>query len=357
AADVIDVLDIPGVDVGTIYGVSVLLIPVAVGIAVLRHRLYDIDPLISRAVVFGGMVTFITAVYVAVVVGVGVAVGSTTSSNVALAVVATALVGVAFQPARSRLQHVARRLVFGTPTVEEREAGLAIRTLGSFQVFRDGRPVPLMAWQSKKARTLVKILIARRGRATPRDVLMEALWPGEDPAVSTRRLSVALATCRAVLDPAKQHPTDWFVVGDKDAVRLDLAHVPVDLETFLTMAAAGLDAARDNRTDEARRLLRSAEAAYAGDFLEEDLYEDWAAAPRDEAGLVYISVTRVLAELADRSGDHDESIRLYLRLIDKDGWDEAAHLGLIEALTRAGRHGEARHRRQLYATRMAELEL
>ena len=156
------------------------------------------------------MVIFITGVYLAVVVGVGVAVGSGASANVALTVVATALVAVAFQPARHRLQQWARRLVFGGPKVAEREAGVAIRTLGSFQVFRDGRPVPLTAWQSKKARTLIKILIARRGRATTRDVLMEALWPEEDPALATRRLSVALATCRAVLDPDKAHPAEHF---------------------------------------------------------------------------------------------------------------------------------------------------
>ena len=170
-------------------------------------------------------------------------------------------------------------------------------------------------------------------------------------------LSVALATCRAVLDPDKTHPPEHFVVGDKDAIRIDLTHVPVDVEVFLTTAEAGLAAMRSQRMAEARPLLRAAEASYTGDFLEEDAYDDWVAPLRDEARTVYVTVARTLAELADQAGDHDGSARLFLRLLEKDGWDEAAHLGLVTTLARAGRHGEARHRYQQYATRMAEVQV
>ena len=65
--------------------------------------------------------------------------------------------------------------------------------------------VPPKAWQSKKARSLLKILVSRRGRATTRDFLMETLWPDDDPSAVARRLSVALATVRVVLDPDKRH--------------------------------------------------------------------------------------------------------------------------------------------------------
>ena len=183
---------------------------------------------------------FITVVYLAVVVGIGAAVGRGFGSNVTLAVVATALVAVAFEPVRGLLHRAARRLVFGAPTTHEVEAGVAVHCLGAFRVFRDGDLVPLSAWQSKKARTLLKILVSRRGRATTREFLMDALWPDEDPAAVARRLSVALATVRVVLDPDKRHPPEHFVIGDKDAVRLDLRHLPVDVEQFLEAATTGL---------------------------------------------------------------------------------------------------------------------
>ena len=89
------------------------LLPVSIAIAVLRYRLYDIDVVINRALVYGVLAAFITAVYVAIVVGVGRLVGSGNRPNLALSIVATAVVAVAFQPVRERVQRFANRLVYG----------------------------------------------------------------------------------------------------------------------------------------------------------------------------------------------------------------------------------------------------
>jgi signal transduction histidine kinase len=90
---------------------SFALIPIAIGVGILRHRLLDIDVVINRAVLFGALAVFITLVYVGIVVGVGALVGS--RSNPVLSAVAAAVVALAFQPARRRAQRVADRLVYG----------------------------------------------------------------------------------------------------------------------------------------------------------------------------------------------------------------------------------------------------
>ena len=89
------------------------LIPIAIGIAVTRHKLYDIDALISRALVVGALGVFITALYVGIVVGVGASIGQRQPS-VWLSVLATALVAVLFQPVRERVHRLANRLVYGS---------------------------------------------------------------------------------------------------------------------------------------------------------------------------------------------------------------------------------------------------
>ncbi|MFN2464800.1 MAG: histidine kinase [Candidatus Dormibacteria bacterium] len=89
------------------------LIPVAAAIAVLKYRLYDIDVVLSRALVYGSLAAFISAVYVAIVVGVGALVGSGGRPNLVLSVLATAVVAVAFQPVREFLQRFANRIVYG----------------------------------------------------------------------------------------------------------------------------------------------------------------------------------------------------------------------------------------------------
>jgi hypothetical protein len=93
--------------------VLVPAIPIATAIAILRYRLYDIDLLLKRTVVYGLLTAGITVVYLAVVVGIGTLVGSRGELNLFLSIVATALIAVAFQPARERSRRLANRLVYG----------------------------------------------------------------------------------------------------------------------------------------------------------------------------------------------------------------------------------------------------
>ncbi len=100
--------------VGAIWAFPPLvIIPLTLTIAILRYRLYDIDVVISRTLLVAGLAGFITVTYVAIVVGIGSLVGRGDEPNLILSIAATALVAVAFQPVRRRLQRVANRLVFG----------------------------------------------------------------------------------------------------------------------------------------------------------------------------------------------------------------------------------------------------
>ncbi len=88
------------------------LLPIAIGVAVLKYRLYDLDLVIRKTVVFALLAAFITAVYVGIVVGVGTIAGA--ASNTVLSAVAAAAVALAFQPVRRGAQRIADRLVYGS---------------------------------------------------------------------------------------------------------------------------------------------------------------------------------------------------------------------------------------------------
>jgi signal transduction histidine kinase len=90
-----------------------ILVPIAAGVGIFKHRLYDIDIVISRTLVYGSLAAFITAVYVGIAVGIGSLVGSGGKPNLALSILATAIVAIGFQPVRERVQKVANRLVYG----------------------------------------------------------------------------------------------------------------------------------------------------------------------------------------------------------------------------------------------------
>jgi DNA-binding SARP family transcriptional activator len=229
---------------------------------------------------------------------------------------------------------------------------LEVRTLGGFGLLRDGQLVGAEEWRSKKARDLFKLLVARRGRPTPRELLMDILWPDEDPTKCANRLSVALSTIRTVLDPNRQFPPDHFVGTDKYAI--ELRNLAVDVEVFLAIATKAQTENERGGAD-APRALALAEATYSGDFLEEDPYQDWAVPLREEAKARYLELVRLLASIAEKAGEYDRAARYRLRALERDTFDEEAHLGLISALVAAGRHGEAKRRYQIYCDQMAEI--
>jgi signal transduction histidine kinase len=102
------------VDISLYLGAVGLVVLIgSIGVAIGRYRLYDIDVVISRTLVYGALALFIGLVYVGIVVGVGFLLGVRDEPNRWLDIVATVLIAIAFQPLRRRLQRMANRLVYG----------------------------------------------------------------------------------------------------------------------------------------------------------------------------------------------------------------------------------------------------
>jgi signal transduction histidine kinase len=88
-----------------------VLIPLSIGVALLRYRLWEIDILINRTLVYGVLTLSTVALYILVVVGLGTLLQE--QGNLGLALLATGLVAVVFQPLRTRLQRAVNHLMYG----------------------------------------------------------------------------------------------------------------------------------------------------------------------------------------------------------------------------------------------------
>ncbi|MFF0155052.1 BTAD domain-containing putative transcriptional regulator [Micromonospora sp. NPDC005203] len=252
---------------------------------------------------------------------------------------------------RSAAQAAADRLLaLGVETIDGRQLSepsvdggtVEVRVLGRFEVIVGGREVPLPSWRSRQARTLLKILVARRGRAVGRAELCELLWPDDEPRRTAHRLSVLLSAVRAVLDPPRRWPVDRYVRADLTGVRIDLTRVVVDAENVLADVPRAERLARDGDPARARAMLAEVDAAYRGDAFADEPYEDWADGLREEARSVWLRALRELARRYRRDGDADRAVTTLVRLLDADSYDEWAHQALVATLVGAGRHGEAR---------------
>lgn len=166
-----------------IFQLAVTAMPVAMGFGIARYRLYDIDRLISRTLVFGALAAFIGVAYVAGVVLVGEALighaltrGAGASALVGLAV--TAVVAVAFHPLRVWLQTRADRWVFGEKAAPyELMAGLA------GELARAVAPSVVLSRIARTAGEAVRADAARASVVLPDGRTVTACWGDADPSV------------------------------------------------------------------------------------------------------------------------------------------------------------------------------
>ncbi|MEU4214844.1 tetratricopeptide repeat protein [Actinoplanes sp. NPDC026623] len=231
-------------------------------------------------------------------------------------------------------------------------AEISVQALGRFEVRVDGEPVPPSRWQSRKARDLLRILVARRGRPVPREELCELLWPDDDPAKTGHRLSVLLSIVRGVLDPAKARAADHYLIADQASIALDVTRVRVDVEDFLSYVARAARLLDAGDRDEARELLVTIDRHHAADAFDDEPYASWSGSLREQTRTAYLSMLRMLAQVCGPATSADGYL---LRLLERDPYDEPAHRSLVRRLVRAGRHGEARRAFDRYGQAMREI--
>jgi signal transduction histidine kinase len=95
----------------TLWYVSQTLFALCVGLAVFRHRLWDIDLILSRTLVYGALTALVVGLYILIVGGIGALFH--TQATAINGLLATGIIAVLFQPLRDRLQRFVNRLLYG----------------------------------------------------------------------------------------------------------------------------------------------------------------------------------------------------------------------------------------------------
>ncbi len=266
------------------------LIPVAAGFAILKYRLYDIDPVINKTIVVGALLLLITAGYVALVGGVGalLPVGEGW-----LALLATAVVAVAFEPLRRRAQRLADRLVYGPrATPYEALSRLSAQLDAAPEELLDG--IAATVASAVGAREVI-VWVGDEERLVPR-----AGWPHLVDGVDAAPLTRLDPGPRCHVRPVVDHGT---VRGAITVRKPPGEHLTAGEERLLTdlVAQTGLVIALQEQARElqaaARRIVTAEDAARRR--LERDLHDG------AQQRLVTLGLELgVLAEQAKASGDH-----------------------------------------------------
>jgi signal transduction histidine kinase len=165
--------------------VALIGVPVAITIAILKHRLFEIDVIINRTVVYGLLASAVTAVYLTLVVGIGTLAGYGVG-NPLLTTVAAVAIALLFQPLRRQAQRAANRLVYGnraTPyQVLSDFAGSLAGTVGVDDIL--GRMASILADGTGASRVDVWIRIGSQLRPA-------ATWPRDAAAPAPVHIGAA----------------------------------------------------------------------------------------------------------------------------------------------------------------------
>ncbi len=222
------------------------------------------------------------------------------------------------------------------PRTETAPDTLRVRTLGAFEVRRGLDPIPADRWSRRQGGALFKCLLGTPGHRLHREQAIEMLWPDADPEVGAANLRLAVHALRAGIDgPESTHlqTTDqWLVL-----IPAPGREVPadwLDADAFLRIGARAL-AGRDTAT------CRAALALYAGDYLPEDLYEEWVVGRREELGLLHLAVLLHQAELYTEQGNTRGALRALRKLLEADPCHEAAARAMMRLHAVGGRRTEA----------------
>ncbi len=233
---------------------------------------------------------------------------------------------------------------------EPRHPALAVYCLGPFRAYQHG--VPVAAWSNGKGKAIFKYLVANRGRPTSKDVLMDLFWRNADPDAARNNLNVALHGLRQSLRDGQ--PDSNPILFEDDAYLLNPAlAVWVDVEEFALHYEAGQSLERAGKPGEAMLEYNLAEALYQGDFLEEDLYDDWPMARRESLKDSYFFVLDRMSRFYLEQGRYDLSIQLSQKILAKDDCREDVHVRLMRCYSRQGQPHLALRQYQLCVEALA----
>ena len=350
-------------------------IPLAVGVAILRHRLYEIDRIISRSLVYALLTACVIAAYVGLVSVLGGLLSTRASLGVSL--VATVVVAVLFEPARRRIQLGVDRLLFGerrNPSAVLARLGRLEATLapelvlaGVAQTVASALRLPYAAVELRWPEGTVQ---AAHGDPVAEPVVVPLMYqqqpvgrllvspraPSERFTGVERRLlddlagQVALVASAVQLTVDLQHARERLVLGREEERRRLHRDLHDGLGPTLAGVVLGLDAVH--------RALGGDQAAVGQ--LVDRLKADVQAAVADTRRLVYelrppaldeLGLVAALRKQAASLGLDGQGLQVQVQAPDRlDGLpaavEVAAYRITLEALTNACRHAQA-HRCQV----------
>jgi DNA-binding SARP family transcriptional activator len=224
-----------------------------------------------------------------------------------------------------------------SPASSHEEGGapsLMVYCLGPFRVYRDDKLIT--DWPSGKGKAIFKYLLIHRDRPISRDMLMDVFWPDVGPESARNCLNVAIHGLRQALKAAAGVP--GIILRDGVYCLSRELRLWVDVDEFRRHVQAGRQLEANGQIEAATTKYKAAASLYQGDFLADDLYEEWTVLVREWVRVAYLDTLDSLSQIYFSQGQYAASAALCQLILVQDNCREDAHCRLMRCYSRQARH-------------------
>lgn len=204
---------------------------------------------------------------------------------------------------------------------------LKIKTFGIFSIYSEDKQLNLANIKSRKARDLLRYFVVFRHKQVPSDILCEIFWSDMDEKYAKMNLQSTVHMLRTFLG--------------KDIIRFQngnycfdpLGVVQFDVDNFENLIQLSRSI-QDNAKK--RSVLEEAIILYKGDFMVENLYEDWTVQFREYYRDLYVQALLDLAQILMNENTLTEAIEKLRNALNNDSFNETAALMLMKVYLKKG---------------------
>lgn len=210
---------------------------------------------------------------------------------------------------------------------------LKVYCLGPFRVYQNGQLVE--KWNGNKCRSLLKYLVIHRERPVLSEVLMDLLWAEADPDTARKNLHQAIFNLRQTLRNSCPD-ISYILLGDSSYYLNPELEVYLDSETFIQHYQNGHRLESQGYLPQAMKEYKLADSLYKGEFLAEDLYEDWTTIHRANLKETRLDLLDRLSQFYFKQEQLTLCMEFCHKLLAEDNCWEDAHRRLMHCYIRQG---------------------
>ena len=204
-------------------------------------------------------------------------------------------------------------------------ADLEVVSLGDLRVKYKQRKIE--SWPSRKGRGIFAY-IATSGQRIYRDVLMEKFWPDTGSDSARNSLNVALHGLRKTFNQVDTRQ-ECIIYKDECYYLNPNLNYYCDTHIFRTLYNEALALENRQKIEQAISKYRSAMSIYHGDFMQDDLYEEWPTLERENLREKYFNILERLSSYYIESKKFRDAIQLCEQILARDGCREDVHRKLM----------------------------